>query len=262
MMLDISNLYYAYRNRLVLNGINLTLDKGGLLTLLGRNGAGKSTLINCIAGLLKPQRGRIMLDGKSVQSMSARQMAKITAYVPQYSPQTYRYTMLEYAVLGCAARLGIMQKPEAADYERAVQALEVLGIAHLADHIYMDASGGEKQLANIAKVLVQEPQLILFDEPTSALDYGNAAKTLRLIADLSERGYTVVMTTHNPEHPLLLYGRCPNSQTAILDGAGHLKAGDTAEIVNEENLCRLYQVDLTLVDVPGSQHKACTLTGL
>ena len=70
------------------------------------------------------------------------------------------------------------------------------------------------------------------------------------------------MTTHNPEHPLLLYGRCPNSQTAILDGAGHLKAGDTAEIVNEENLCRLYQVDLTLVDVPGSQHKACTLTGL
>ncbi len=148
-MLDISNLYYAYRNRLVLNGINLTLDKGGLLTLLGRNGAGKSTLLNCIAGLLKPQRGRIMLDGKSVQSMSARQMAKITAYVPQYSPQTYRYTMLEYAVLGCAARLGIMQKPEAADYERAVQALEVLGIAHLADHIYMDASGGEKQLANI-----------------------------------------------------------------------------------------------------------------
>ena len=59
-MLDISNLYYAYRNRLVLNGINLTLDKGGLLTLLGRNGAGKSTLLNCIAGLLKPQRGRIM----------------------------------------------------------------------------------------------------------------------------------------------------------------------------------------------------------
>lgn len=124
-MLDISNLYYAYRNRLVLNGINLTLDKGGLLTLLGRNGVGKSTLLNCIAGLLKPQRGRIMLDGKSVQSMSARQMAKITAYVPQYPPQTYRYTMLEYAVLGCAARLGIMQKPEATDYERAVQALEV-----------------------------------------------------------------------------------------------------------------------------------------
>ena len=73
-MLDISNLYYAYRNRLVLNGINLTLDKGGLLTLLGRNGVGKSTLLNCIAGLLKPQRGRIMLDGKSVQSMSARQI--------------------------------------------------------------------------------------------------------------------------------------------------------------------------------------------
>ncbi|WP_234404481.1 ABC transporter ATP-binding protein [Neisseria elongata] len=262
MMLDIGNLYYSYRNRLVLNGIDLKLDKGELLTLLGRNGAGKSTLLNCIAGLLKPQSGRIMLDGKPLQSMSARQIAKITAYVAQYPPQTYRYTMLEYAVLGCAARLGMMQKPETADYERAGRALDVLGIAHLADHIYMDASGGEKQLANIAKVLVQEPQLILFDEPTSALDYGNAAKALRLIADLSEQGYTVVMTTHNPEHPLLLHGRCPDSQTAILDDTGHLRAGNTAEIVNEENLRQLYQVDLKLVDVPGRQHKACTITGL
>lgn len=262
MMLDIGNLYYSYRNRLVLNGIDLKLDKGELLTLLGRNGAGKSTLLNCIAGLLKPQSGRIMLDGKPLQSMSARQIAKITAYVAQYPPQTYRYTMLEYAVLGCAARLGMMQKPETEDYERAGRALDVLGIAHLADHIYMDASGGEKQLANIAKVLVQEPQLILFDEPTSALDYGNAAKALRLIADLSEQGYTVVMTTHNPEHPLLLHGRCPDSQTAILDDTGHLRAGNTAEIVNEENLRQLYQVDLKLVDVPGRQHKACTITGL
>lgn len=262
MMLDIGNLYYAYRNRSVLNGIDLKLDKGGLLTLLGRNGAGKSTLLNCIAGLLKPQSGRIMLDGRPVQDMSARQMAKITAYVPQYPPQTYRYTMLEYTVLGRAARLGMMQKPDAADYERARQALDVLGIARLADHIYMDASGGERQLANIAKALVQEPQLILFDEPTSALDYGNAAKTLRLIADLSEQGYTVVMTTHNPEHPLLLHGRRPNSQTAILDGSGHLKAGNTAEIVNEENLRQLYQVGLKLVDVPGQRHKACTLSGL
>ena len=261
-MLDIGNLYYSYRNRLVLNGIDLKLDKGGLLTLLGRNGAGKSTLLNCIAGLLKPQSGRIMLDGKPLQTISARQIAKITAYVAQYPPQTYRYTMLEYAVLGCAARLGMMQKPEAADYERAGRALDVLGIAHLAAHIYMDASGGEKQLANIAKVLVQEPQLILFDEPTSALDYGNAAKALRLIADLSEQGYTVVMTTHNPEHPLLLHGRCSDSQTAILDGTGHLRAGNTAEIVNEENLRQLYQVDLKLVDVPGRQHKACTITGL
>lgn len=261
-MLDIDNLYYSYRNRLVLNGIGLKLGKGGLLTLLGRNGAGKSTLLNCIAGLLKPQSGRIMLDGKPLQTMSARQIAKITAYVAQYPLQTYRYTMLEYAVLGCAARLGMMQKPEAADYERAGRALDVLGIAHLADHIYMDASGGEKQLTNIAKVLVQEPQLILFDEPTSALDYGNAAKALRLIADLSEQGYTVVMTTHNPDHPLLLHDRCPNSQTAILDGTGHLRAGNTAEIVNEENLRQLYQVDLKPVDVPGRQHKACTITGL
>ena len=221
-MLDISNLYYAYRNRLVLNGINLTLDKGGLLTLLGRNGAGKSTLLNCIAGLLKPQRGRIMLDGKSVQSMSARQMAKITAYVPQYSPQTYRYTMLEYAVLGCAARLGIMQKPEAADYERAVQALEVLGIAHLADHIYMDASGGEKQLANIAKVLVQEPQLILFDEPTSALDPELVGEVLAVIRKIAkELEVTMIIVTHE-----IGFAKEVADQVVFMEGGVIVEQGD------------------------------------
>ncbi|MDO4878962.1 MAG: ABC transporter ATP-binding protein [Neisseria sp.] len=261
-MLDIGNLHYAYRSRPILNGIDLKLEEGGLLTLLGRNGAGKSTLLNCIAGLLKPKDGRILLAGRPLAEMGAREIAAVAAYVSQHPPQTYRYTVLDYTVLGRAARLGVMQKPSAADYDCAMRALDALGIARLADHVYMETSGGEKQLANIAKALVQEPRLILFDEPTSALDYGNAANTLRLIADLSAQGYTIIMTTHNPEHPLLLHGRHPGSQTAILDGEGRLRAGNTAEIVCEENLRELYRVDLKLVDIPGWPRKACTIASL
>ena len=143
-----------------------------------------------------------------------------------------------------------------------MQALETLNIAHLAGHIYMETSGGEKQLANIAKVLVQQPELILFDEPTSALDYGNAVQTLRLVADLSERGYTIIMTTHNPEHPLLLHGRLPHSQTAILGRDGTLQAGNTADILNNERLEQLYGVGLRLLDVPDWPRRVCAVAQL
>lgn len=115
----------------------------------------------------------------------------------------------------------------------------------------METSGGEKQLANIAKVLVQQPELILFDEPTSALDYGNAVQTLRLVADLSERGYTIIMTTHNPEHPLLLHGR-----------DGTLQAGNTVDILDNERLEQLYGVGLRLLDVPDWPRRVCAVAQL
>ena len=148
-------------------------------------------------------------------------------------------------VLGRAAHLSLAAKPKDEDYAAAMQALETLNIAHLAGHIYMETSGGEKQLANIAKVLVQQPELILFDEPTSALDYGNAVQTLRLVADLSERGY-----------------RLPHSQTAILSRDGTLQAGNTVDILDNERLEQLYGVGLRLLDVPDWPRRVCAVAQL
>lgn len=261
-MLVVRNVFCAYGKKSVLEGVDLTLPKGALLTLLGRNGAGKSTLLNCIAGLLKPKSGQIYLAGRQIAAMNTGQIARIAAYVSQNTPQTYRYTVLDYVVLGRAARLGIMQKPGRQDYKTAERALETLGIGHLAESIYMETSGGEKQLATIAKALAQEPELILFDEPTSALDYGNAVKILSLIADLSLSGYTVIMTTHNPEHPLLLQGSLPESRTAILYDTGRLKTGNTSDIVCEKNLCELYHVNLKMIDMPLWQRKVCAVPRL
>ena len=196
-MLNIENLHYAYRGRPVLSGVNLHIERGTLLTLLGRNGAGKSTLLNCIAGLLKPQQGQVLLDGQNVQAMRPRQIARLVGYVSQAAPQTYRYSVLDYVVLGRAARLGLAAKPKDEDYAAAMQALETLNIAHLAGHIYMETSGGEKQLANIAKVLVQQPELILFDEPTSALDPATTRSVLDCLQDINRRfNVTIVIVTH------------------------------------------------------------------
>ena len=261
-MLQIQNLHYAYHSRPVLHGISLELPAGTLLSLLGRNGAGKSTLLNCIAGLFKPQQGRVLLDGRDTAALNPRELARSVAYVSQNAPHTYRYTILEYVLLGRAARLPLYERPAEADYAVARAALERLGIERLTDKIYMETSGGEKQLASIARALVQEPRVILFDEPTSALDYGNAAAILSLMADLAEDGYTVVNTTHNPEHPLLLHGRHPQSQTALLLADGTVQSGNTADILTEPALQSLYQTDLRLLDIPGWSRRVCALAPL
>ena len=163
-------------------------------------------------------------------------------------------------MLGRAAHLGLFGKPSEEDYHLAEQALAQLGISHFADKIYMQMSGGEKQLVNLAKILVQQPQLILFDEPTSALDYGNVFKTLSLIKNLSHQQFSIIMTTHNPDHPMLLHDVIPNSKVAILNTQGKLHCGFTEDILTEDNLRELYQTDLRLIDIPELGRKICAIT--
>ena len=220
-MLKINQLYFQHQPHIpLLNGVDLTLNAGELVTILGANGRGKSTLLNCIAGLLTPQRGEIFLNNVEIKHLTSKQIARQVAYVSQHSPQTYQYKVLDYVVLGRAAHLGLFGKPREEDYHLAEQALAQLGISHFADKIYMQMSGGEKQLVNLAQILVQQPQLILFDEPTSALDYGNVFKTLSLIKELSHQQFSIIMTTHNPDHPMLLHDVIPNSKVAILNTQG------------------------------------------
>ena len=262
-MLKIDNLYYWHNvEHSLLNGIDLTLQKGELLTILGANGRGKSTLLNCIAGLLKPKSGQILLDNCKLSDMSSKQIAQKIAYVSQHSPQTYQYRVRDYVVLGRAAHLGVLDKPNESDFALVDEALNKLGISHFADRIYMLMSGGEKQLVNLARILVQQPQLILFDEPTSALDYGNVFKTLSLIKELSLQGFTIIMTTHNPDHPMLLHSALPHSRVTILNEHGKLQTGTAPEIITEANLKALYQTDLRLVDVPALQRQICAITHL
>ncbi len=262
-MLQVKNLYYWHNvENSLLNGVDLTLKQGELLTILGANGRGKSTLLNCLAGLLAPKSGQILLQNENLASLSSKQIAQKIAYVSQQSPQTYQYKVQDYVVLGRAAHLGMFDKPSESDFELVDQALNKLGIRHFAEKIYMQISGGEKQLVNLARILVQQPQLILFDEPTSALDYGNVFKTLSLIKELSLQGFTIVMTTHNPDHPMLLHSSLPNSRVAILNEHGRLQTGSAPEIITQENLTALYHTDLRLLEVPELQRQICAITHL
>ena len=253
-IIQVDNLSFAYdkNGKQVLNNVSLTLEEGEVMTILGPNGAGKSTLLNCIATLLTPDEGTITLCGKDAAAMKPKEVAKILSYVPQNHVPAFSYTVESFVLMGRAPTVGMFERPKAEDFELVAKTLDEIGIAELKDKPYTEISGGERQQATIARAIVAEPKAILFDEPTAHLDYGNQLKTLRLIKSLREKGYAIVITTHDPDHAILLGGT-----TAILDRDGHLITGKTEEIITEETLRELYGTDLSLVQPDGVDRPIC-----
>ena len=231
---------------------SLELHAGEIMSILGPNGAGKSTLMNCMCGLLTPQAGSIAICGKDIRVMSVREVARQLGYVQQQHNPTFAYSVLHFVMMGRAPDIGLFDKPSQADRDAALAVLEELGIAHLSDRPYTDISGGERQQATIARAIVQHPKAILFDEPTAHLDYGKQLVILRMIKKMSDMGFAAVMTTHNPDHALMLGGT-----VAIVDRKGGLEVGPTGAILTEERLKAVYETDLSLVEIDGFARPVC-----
>lgn len=253
MNLKIQNLAFSYdHKRPLFHNISFEINSGEIVSILGPNGAGKTTLLNCVAGLFKPCSGAITIDGKDVQKMSAREVARSIGYVPQIIIPSFSFSVMEYVVTGCAPVIGTFERPKEKHYQIAADALEQMGIAHLSDRSYMNISGGERQQVSIARALAQRPGFILMDEPTAHLDYGNQIKVLKTIRKMASQGYGIILTTHNPDHVLLLEGKL-----AVLNQSGDLFFGTQEEIMNEEFLYHLYGTDLKLVHIEILNRLAC-----
>ena len=243
MIYSVKNIRFSYRPSLpvVLNGISLTLEEGDVLTIMGRNGAGKSTLLGCMLGLLRPQQGEVQLCGEKVSILKPRLIASKVGYVPQNHVPAFGYTVFDYVLMGCASKVGLMSHPGRKEKEDTNKALEMLRISHLTTRKYSELSGGERQQAAIARAIVGKPKAVLFDEPTAHLDVGNQVRVLRIIKSLSENGFVVAITAHDPNHALLLGGKA-----AIFDREGSVVSGSVEEMVTEEKLRALYGEKLVL----------------
>ena len=258
MIYDVRKLQFAYPGgKNIINDASFTLDEGEILTILGPNGAGKSTLFNCLANIRRPGSGQILLDGKPMEKMSVKEVAKVIGYVQQTHVAVFDYTVIYFVMMGRAANVGMFSKPKEEDRRIAMDALKTLGIDHLAERPYTAISGGERQMALIARALTQQPRAILLDEPTSHLDFGRSTLILELVRELKSRGYSVIMTTHDPNHAMLLGGKA-----ALLDRQWILHVGPAEEVVTEENLRPLYRSELHIVDIPQLGRKACLSAGL
>ena len=257
MSIEISKLHFSYGDHEVLRNLDLRIEPAEVLSILGPNGAGKTTLLKIIVGLAKPASGSIVYDDLPQERLNLRQLAQLMGYVPQMITPAFDFRVIDYVVTGVAPHIGTFERPGKTHYDKAMRAIEEMHIVHLAEKSYMQISDGERQLVSIARVLAQEPSYILMDEPTSHLDYGNQLRVLQIIRRLSESGFGIVFTTHNPDNPLLLGGK-----TAIINRRGELFYGNSLELIREDVLSELYGIRLTVTSEVSTGRSICYMPSL
>ena len=241
MSVEVRNVSFSYGDGAVLRGISFSADKGELVAVLGPNGVGKSTLFSCLLGVLRPQQGSVQLGGRDVMKLSGAEIAREIAYIPQSVSVTYNYTVLDTVLMGATHQIGLFAAPKKEQAEKAMAALESLGIGHLAPRGIAKISGGERQLTLLARALVQDARVLLMDEPTANLDYGNAFRVMQRIQTLGAQGYTVVFSTHEPNHALRYATR-----VLALSGGSVLADGVPGAVLTEELLTALYGVGVAV----------------
>jgi iron complex transport system ATP-binding protein len=247
--IQVENIAFSYSHDVataVFQNVSLTVQSGDVFCLLGPNGIGKSTLLKCMGSILQIQQGRILLNGQNLSAIKLADVAKHIGYVPQGLVSAFPFRIKDIIIMGRAPHLSVLASPSRADMEIAYKAMEMVGVAHLADRPCDSVSGGEWQLTLIARALVQEPQILLMDEPTSHLDMGNQLKILQVIKDLSSDGMTIVMASHFPDHAFLVA-----NVVAIMNNGKIVQIGAPEEVITDQNMKTTYGVDVQIVQLEG-----------
>lgn len=243
MMLSVNSLSYSYGQSAVLHDISFELKKGELMSVIGPNGVGKSTLFKCILGILPDYSGTITVDGRDMLRLSRREKAAAVAYIPQIHRPTFGYTVLDTVLMGIARQINTLSQPKREHLDIAREAISRVGADSLAERDFARLSGGEQQLVLIARAIAQRSGVLVMDEPTSALDYGNQLRVLDLVRELADEGYSVLLSTHNPQHALS-YG----DSVLALNSGSTAAYGVPAETLNRELIRTLYRVDAEFME--------------
>lgn len=233
MMIEVRDLGFRFAPGMnwLFRDLSFSLSEGQTLALLGRNGRGKTTLLKCLANLLNPSAGEIKCGG-------------MIGYVPQQFSTPFSYTVFDVVLMGRARHVGLFSNPTSHDRARTHEALELVGLTAFADRAIMTLSGGERQLALIARALASEADILLLDEPTSALDFRNQAIVLSMLRHLAaERRLIVIMTTHDPTHALEIADRA-----IFLYGPEKCEEGSVDSMFIEDKLTDLYGITMKKYD--------------
>lgn len=251
--LAVEDLSYGYARHVVGRHVSFDIGAGEVLCVLGRNGEGKSTLFKTILGLLPPHAGVVRVDGELIAAWSTRQRALTFGYVPQSGGASFPFTVAELVLMGRTAHRRAFSAPTAADREAAAEALSTIGIESLAQREWVRISGGERQLALVARALAQEPRILVLDEPTASLDFGNQVRVLDAIRGLAgTHGLSVLLSTHHPEQAFASADR-----VAVLAGGELLRIGSPAEVITAETLRMCYALDVAVLSVADDRYRVC-----
>jgi iron complex transport system ATP-binding protein len=240
---DVQGINFAYRSRRVLNNVSFTVEKDDVVSILGPNGVGKTTLIKCISKVLTPNAGSVFMEGSDLHDMSKRDIAKNIGYVAQRS-ETSKTTVFDAVLLGRKPHFEWDSTEK--DIRLAGRVLHLLGLDDLALKYVDEISGGEYQLVQIARVLVQQPKVILLDEPTSSLDLANQHMIMHLIRNIIKKNHmAAIMVIHD------LNLAIRHSDKFILIKGGMVYAVGGHEVITPENIKEVYHIDAFVERVRG-----------
>jgi iron complex transport system ATP-binding protein len=242
-MLEIKDLTFGYGNRSILQNLDLTMEAGRFIAILGVNGSGKSTLLKNLNGILKPKSGAVLVDGKDISHMTGNEVARRIGYMPQKSAPS-SCTVFDAVLLG--RKPHINWNVGRRDIQVVNNSLQRLGLTEYALRRTTELSGGELQKVIIARALAQEPKILLLDEPISHLDIKNQMDTLTHLQQIaSDLQLTVVVVIHD----LSLALRFANQFILLKEGA--LYASGDNRIITRESIREVFDIDAQIHQIGG-----------
>jgi len=248
MTLICRSVAFSYNARTILDDISFQVEKGVFCAILGRNGSGKTTLLHCLNGILKPACGNIFVDGLDLGRISQAQIARHVSMVPQEHTDIFPFSVIDCIVMGRTPFLKMTQSPGPAEYRMAMDALHTLNAEYLAERNYNQISGGERQIALLARALLQSSATILLDEPTNHLDFNNQYRMLSRMKRLCRKHNTrIIASMHDPNLAMMF-----SDQVVMLKQGRIIAQGKTKTVMTESSVGELYDTETQKIGLPDS----------
>ena len=238
---------YSKHQNAIIENLSLELPKPSITTLLGLNGAGKTTLLMLLLGYYQLSSGEIFIEGPDGKK-SIKDINGMVGYLPQRENIPFDYSVMEFILLGRNTHIGLFATPGDTDIQKINEAMRFLGISELADRHLSSISGGELQRVRIARLLVQDPTIILLDEPSSHLDVKSKKQIIELIGRFKALGKIVVYSTHDPLDALNYsdYSILMKKHTSPVSGI-------STEIVNQASLSTFFDTKMEISEINGQK---------
>jgi iron complex transport system ATP-binding protein len=240
--LEARGIAVARGGRRILDGATLRVEPGVIMAIAGPNGSGKSTLLRALAGIWPVSEGSVVLDGKPLDTLGRRAIARRIAFVAQDNNLDFAFSVAEIVAMGRYPHRGRFERPTSADRQSIEEAMEWCGVSELRRRAVNTLSGGERQRVVIARSLAVQPDFILLDEPTATLDVEHAIRILDLCAALARAGKAIVLATHDLNAVVR-----KTSHATLIESGRIVFSGPRKEIVTTRTLEEVFQVRAELL---------------
>ena len=239
-MIEVKNLEFTYGKNPVLKKINFKISEGEFVGIIGPYGSGKTTLLKLLTGILKPQTGEIILNKKSLDEYSGREVAKLIGYVPQNNNQGYfTTTVFDTVLMGRKPYINWFETTK--DKQIVAEALNLFNLGEFSLRDINELSGGERQKVFIARALVQQPDYFILDEPTNNLDFKHKLEILSILKQLTKMNVSVILAIHDLNFALKFCKRI------IILKSGEIFADGDTKVITKENIEKVYGISVNII---------------